>query len=95
MKKQYLQQLLRDAGFTSFKDKNNIIRYQQGGNYTLRHGEYDRPDYRILKVRGKDAYYISAHYWFYNNTFNVPKDGPLSEEQYYWLQERAEYLKEE
>jgi hypothetical protein len=46
--------------------------------YYLAHGEYERPDYSVRKLRNADgAYYICAKYYYYAGTLHVRKNGPL------------------
>jgi len=47
------------------------------GTYYLTHGEYERPDYSVRKIRGQAGYYIRARYYYYSGTFYTRKDGPL------------------
>ena len=47
------------------------------GTYYLNHGEYERPDYTVRKLRGKNGYYIHAGYFYYSGTFFARKNGPL------------------
>jgi len=35
-----------------YSDKNGHIRYTQQGRYYLAHAEYEKPDYKITKLRG-------------------------------------------
>lgn len=70
-------QLLLNSGHSEF-DRN---KYCKTGNYTLRHGEYERPTYRIVKHRGQNDYYIKVKYYYYNGTMNAPQSGPLSCEE--------------
>ena len=54
-------------------------RYTPSGTYYLSHGEYDRPNYRIIKRRGVDDYYIYATYYYYGGTFNAPENGDVTD----------------
>jgi len=91
MTKEKLTNLLKQANYQTYKDKNNITRWQQAGCYTLAHGEYDRPDFRILKRRGKDDYYIYGRYYFYGGTYGACNDGELTDGAMKALREEATY----
>ena len=96
MQKKELIDLLKKAGYVTYKGKDGVTRWQKDGRYTLRHGEYDRPDYQIRKIRGENGYYISVRYYFYNNTMYAPKDGPMSDEHIQYLyMDAAEREREE
>lgn len=45
--------------------------------YLLDHNEYERPDYKVRKIRGRDKYYIHVTRFYYAGSFNVPPNGPL------------------
>jgi len=49
------------------------------GTYYLSHGEYERPTYRVRKMRNAAEYYIRAEYFYYSNTFFAAQSGPLRE----------------
>lgn len=74
MTKQECINLLLDSGHY----QRHNLSFCKSGRYTLRHGEYSRPEYRIIKRRNCDDYFITAKYFFYPGTFNTPKNGPLS-----------------
>ncbi|HNQ19450.1 MAG TPA: hypothetical protein PKI46_00150 [Bacteroidales bacterium] len=84
MTKQDLRDLLLGAGYTEYKNNHYIT----SNRYTLRHGEYEQPDYSIRKEKGSNDYYIYVRYYFYNNTINAPINGRISPEE-------LEYLKME
>jgi hypothetical protein len=48
-----------------------------GGTYYLAHGEYERPDYSVRKIRGGDGYYLHARYYYFPGTFYARTNGPL------------------
>jgi hypothetical protein len=49
------------------------------GTYYLSHGEYERPTYRVRKMRNAAEYYIRAEYFYYSNTFYAKQSGPMTE----------------
>ena len=82
MTKQDLRDIFRNNYWVEYKPN----RFCKGGRYTLRHGEYDRPEYIIRKEKGADSYYIYVRYHYYNNTINAPKDGRMPEDELAYLQ---------
>jgi hypothetical protein len=89
--KKKLESLLKKAGYKTYKDKHGITRWQKAGRYTLAHGEYERPDYRIIKRRGMDHYYIYGRYYFYAGTYDAGQDGELSDSAMDALHDEAFY----
>jgi hypothetical protein len=53
--------------------KNQI----NSATYYLAHGEYERPDYSVRKLRRLDGYYICARYYYYAGTLHARTNGPL------------------
>jgi hypothetical protein len=45
------------------------------GAYICAHGEYERPDYQV--VRYKDGWGVKVIHYYYRGTLNVPKDGRI------------------
>lgn len=84
-----LKRLLFDAGY----DYASNHSFFKSGIYTLRHGEYGRPEYYIRKVRGQDDYYIYAKYFFLPGTIGAPKNGPLSQYEIQHLYEDGQLRK--
>jgi len=66
------------ATFATRNEAQEIVESLDNQVYELAHGEYERPDYKVRKVRGEDAYYIHANYYFYAGTFYAKQDGGLS-----------------
>ena len=67
--------------YTTFKTRSeaqSIIDEMDAQTYYLAHGEYARPIYTARKVRGEDAFYIHAYYFFYSGTFYAAQNGPLT-----------------
>lgn len=89
MTKQELKDLLTDAGYVEYNNK-----WTKDGRYTLRHGEYERPEYIIRKERNGNNYYIYVRYYYYSNTINAPKDGRMSEDEINYLYEEKAYRSE-
>ena len=69
------------ATFISRKDAQHTVNRLNNQTYYLAHGEYERPTYKVRKVRSKDRYYIRVEYFFYAGTFGAMADGPLSEDR--------------
>lgn len=90
MTKLELKRLLVDAGHYHSPHSNS---FYKPGNYTLRHGEYQRPEYYIKKVRNQDDYYIYAKYFFLPGTIGAPKNGRLSQDEMQCLYEDAQLRK--
>ena len=53
------------------------------GTYYLNHGEYERPDYKIKKIRSKNLYAIWASYYYYPNTFYARQDHFMTAKEFY------------
>ncbi len=68
------------ATFTSRKDAQNAVNRLNTRTYYLAYGEYERPAYKVRKMRKEDRYYIRVEYFFYVGTFGAMADGPLSED---------------
>lgn len=77
MTKDYARHLLINSGHSEYR----LDRFVKNGNYTLRHGEFEMPDYQVRKVRGKDEYEIFARFHFYVGTLNAPVNHVLSDEE--------------
>ena len=60
------------------KDAQEVIDKLDAQTYYLAHGEYERPNYKARKVRGKDLFYIYAGYYFYQGTLYAKQDGALT-----------------
>lgn len=86
------KQDLRDIFFRNNYDEYKPNRFCKGGRYTLRHGEYERPDYSIRKEHGKDSYYIYCRYYFYSNTIGAPRNGRMPEDELAYLQCNLSHL---
>lgn len=82
--------LLLDSGHFEYQSN----RYCKDGSYTLAHGEYERPDYQIRKVRGKDDYEIYLRRYFLPSTFTNHKNHVLNSDDLWLLQELADSYKE-
>jgi hypothetical protein len=67
------------AKFTNREIAQALVDELDSRDYILSHGEYGRPDYKARKVRGEDAYYIHATYYYYAGTLYAKQDGPLTE----------------
>lgn len=72
------------AKFETRAEAVKVVGKLDSGIYELRYGEYERPTYKVRKIRGEDAYGIRATYFFYPNTFNAKKDGFLTVEELYY-----------
>jgi len=46
--------------------------------YYLAHGEYERPDYTVRKLRNGNKYYIYARRYFFAGTLHAKKSGSLA-----------------
>ena len=73
------------ATFATRLEAQSIIAKLNSGTYSLAHGEYERPDYTVRKVRGENSYYIHAKRYFYAGTFNATPSGPVNSERIAWL----------
>ena len=69
---------LEIATFKSRDEANQIVESLNSRTYYLAHGEYQRPDYVVRKVRGASEYYIFARYYYYSGTFGAKENGGLS-----------------
>jgi len=69
--------------FKTRQAAQEIVDQLDSETYYLAHGEYERPEYTARKVRGEDAYYIHARYYFYSGTFYAKQNGPLTAEALY------------
>jgi len=58
--------------------------WSQTGIYVTSHGEYARPRYK--PARYKDGWGINATYFYYEGTFNCPRNGRVDD---FWI-ERVE-----
>jgi len=90
MTKKEAHQLLLDSDHIQYRKG----RYCKSGIYTLYHGEYERPDYQIRKVRGKDDCEIYCRVYFYSGTFNNDVNHVLSNDDIAALRISAMYIKE-
>lgn len=63
------------------KECEKIIKFRNEHRYSLRNGEYARPDSRVRKHRGTEDYGITTKYFFYDSAFGTPKDGFEDEEE--------------
>ena len=52
-----------------------VLRFRDSHQYTLRHGEYSRPISKIRKHSGQDCYGIVTKYSYLPGTFSAMKDG--------------------
>ena len=57
------------------KQCNEILEYRNSRDYSLKHGEYARPESKVRKLTGQNAYGITTKYNYYVGSFNAPKDG--------------------
>ena len=60
------------------KDALDAVDDLDSQTYYLAHGEYERPHYKVRKVRNMDLYYIHVTYYFYAGTLYAKTDGALS-----------------
>jgi len=90
MTKREAHRLLLGSGHIQYRKG----RYCKDGMYTLSHGEYERPDYQIRKVRGKDDYEIYCRVYFYSGSFKNDVNHVLSNNDIVALQLQAIYIKE-
>ena len=67
------------ATYTTRTEAQAIVTALETVTYYLAHGEYDRPQYSVRKVRGDNRYYIYAKRFFYSGTFYAAPSGPLSD----------------
>ncbi len=68
------------ATFSTRAEAQELADRLNVGTYYLSHGEYERPDYTVRKVRGKDRYYIYVRRYYYAGTFFAGKSGPLTQD---------------
>jgi len=66
------------ATFATRAEALVIVAGLDSATYLLAHGEYERPDYTVRKVRGGRHFYIHARRYYYSSTFNPRPSGPLS-----------------
>lgn len=64
-------------------EAKRIVNALNKSTYILAHGEYERPDYMVRKVRGEDLYEIFARYYFFRGTFYAKQSGAICEETAY------------
>ena len=57
------------------KQCEKILKERQYREYSLRHGEYARPESKIRKHTGIDSYGIITKYNYYPGTYNIRKNG--------------------
>lgn len=74
------------ATWNTREEAQAVVDRLDSGTYYLSHGEYGRPDYKVRKVRGEDAYYIHATYYYFAGTFYAPKDGALTGEAWHYAE---------
>ncbi len=72
------------ATFTTKAEAQALVSKLDNRTYVLAHGEYERPDYSVRKVRGENLYYIFVRRYFYAGTFHAAKSGPLDGESAYY-----------
>lgn len=65
------------ATFATRDEALAIVKSLDSATYYLAHGEYERPDYTVRKVRGEDRYYIHAKRYYYAGSFNARQSGGL------------------
>ncbi len=59
-------------------EAQKAIAVLDSGTYYLSHGEYERPDYTVRKLRNGDRYYIHVRRYFYAGTLHAKKSGALT-----------------
>lgn len=69
--------------FDTRKEAKAFIEKYDSGTYYLHHGEYERPNYRVRKIRNENAFGIYVTRYYYPTTFNAKKDGFLTWEETY------------
>lgn len=62
---------------TNKQEAQKIVNKFNARTYYLSHGEYERPCYKVRKVRGQSLYYIYAKRYFFPGTFYAAESGPL------------------
>lgn len=60
-----------------FNDNPN--KFYFSGYYSTHYGEYERPEYQI--VRYKNGYGIKGFYFYHQRTAYIPNDGRISDEK--------------
>lgn len=83
--REYLEKLNFDGPF-------NDGSYIPKGTYVLSHGEYQRPDYIPTFYKSLGGWAVKKVCFYYSNTYNVPKDGPIhvfrmNEYEETWIEE--------
>lgn len=66
------------ATYPTRSEAQEIVSILDRGVYELAHGEYERPDYTVRKLRGEDVFYIHARRYYYAGTFGAKPSGPLT-----------------
>lgn len=78
------QELLQALKHSMRRDPQGEFLYFRG-TYFLDHGEYASPNF--YPRRYKDGWSLHACWFFYDGTFNAPKDGRVSDELLHeWVQ---------
>lgn len=65
------------ATYATRNEAQAVVDRLESGTYYLAHGEYERPDYSVRKVRRENRYYIHARRYFYAGTIYATKSGPV------------------
>ena len=68
--------------FKTRQEAQDLIDRVDSETWVLRHGEYQRPDFKVRKTKGEESYYIRAIYYYRIGTYLMQDDGPISKDEY-------------
>lgn len=63
------------------QESNDGSYFFESGTYYTAHGEYSRPDYKPRRYN--DGWSIHVTYYYYPGTFNAPRDGRISHQDFF------------